>query len=361
MQELGLLDLFPYLAMGLSGDKLDSVQHNPGEGVLAEQNQSSRQGTRDGRQDRVKGCYVQRNAGGVASAAIPEQLLFGRWVLDRGRKFRSGGFWGVGQQVWEGQGLEAEQGFMSFGASQWSWKSVCFAMPPSADVAAGVLPSVGRIGCAEGRGRGWAGRCIWPLGDARGDRKGVVVTLAADAPMRGGGPVGSWLGRGRWQRRRGTCRLGAWSGRVGGRRMAAANALIRGQRQQHCPQGDRRQWRKCRTGIGQRLGGACRVRRRGLRGCGQFFVGRGTGYGGERSSQVGEGLSGRAPRGTEPSPPGARWPPSIKAVVRRAPGGWGPALPWGLGVGGLACPRGLGAGAAHRMRRRDAGGAGAAG
>lgn len=32
MQELGLLDLFPYLAMGLSGDKLDSVQHNPGKG-----------------------------------------------------------------------------------------------------------------------------------------------------------------------------------------------------------------------------------------------------------------------------------------------------------------------------------------
>ncbi|GLC44483.1 hypothetical protein PLESTB_000068500 [Pleodorina starrii] len=30
MQDLGLLDLFPYLAMGLSGDKLDTVQNNPG-------------------------------------------------------------------------------------------------------------------------------------------------------------------------------------------------------------------------------------------------------------------------------------------------------------------------------------------
>ncbi|KXZ55766.1 hypothetical protein GPECTOR_2g1316 [Gonium pectorale] len=30
MQDLGLLDLFPYLAMGLSGDKLDTVQQNPG-------------------------------------------------------------------------------------------------------------------------------------------------------------------------------------------------------------------------------------------------------------------------------------------------------------------------------------------
>lgn len=31
MADLGLLELFPYLAMGLSGDKLDTVQHNPGE------------------------------------------------------------------------------------------------------------------------------------------------------------------------------------------------------------------------------------------------------------------------------------------------------------------------------------------
>lgn len=35
LQDLGLLDIFPYLAMGLSGDKLEPVQQNPGSNYLA--------------------------------------------------------------------------------------------------------------------------------------------------------------------------------------------------------------------------------------------------------------------------------------------------------------------------------------